>query len=96
MPDQKMVYDAVEEMAKACNEAANQLLETRQRVEVMRVTIQGGMIGEAGNEMDDALGTKLAPAIQRIAQDFFNLQVDLLGAVAFMRGDVDSAESRFL
>jgi uncharacterized protein YukE len=97
MPDQKMNYDAMEEMAAVFRASAQQLDETIMVMTGISANLEGGaMLGEAGQALSDAIQQSLNKAVGRMRDKMTELEGDIKGAVAYMRDGVDTARSRFL
>lgn len=97
MPDQKMNYDAMEEMASVFRASAQQLDETIMVMTGISANLEGGaMLGEAGQALSDAIQQSLNKSVGRMRDKMTELENDIKGAVAYMRDGVDTARSRFL
>ena len=97
MPDQKMNYDAMEEMASVFRASAQQLDETIMVMTGIAANLEGGaMLGEAGSALSDAIQQSLNKSVGRLRDKMTELEGDIKGAVAYMRDGVDTARSRFL
>jgi uncharacterized protein YukE len=97
MPDQKMNYDAMEEMAAIFRASAQQLDETIMVMTGIAANLEGGaLLGESGQALSDAIQQSLNKAVSRMRDKMTELENDIKGAVAYMRDGVDTARSRFL
>jgi WXG100 family type VII secretion target len=97
MPDQKMNYDAMEEMAAVFRASAQQLDETIMVMTGIAANLEGGaLLGESGQAFSDAIQQSLNKAVGRMRDKMTELENDIKGAVAYMRDGVDTARSRFL
>lgn len=97
MPDQKMNYDAMEEMAAVFRASAQQLDETIMVMTGISANLEGGaLLGEAGQALSDTIQQNLNKAVGRMRDKMTELEGDIKGAVAYMRDGVDTARSRFL
>jgi len=96
MPDVKMNYGTMEDMAKAFNQANQQLNDANTAMEgVAKMLEDGALLGMAGDAFGDAIRTKLMKRIKVISDKMKELDGDIKGAVAATRDGVSNAQSRF-
>jgi hypothetical protein len=97
MPDVQMDYDAVEAMVSIFRAAAQQLDETITTMTGIAATLEDdGLVGEAGDELVQALRNKLNPSLGRLRDKMHEEEQDLAAAVAYTRDGVQTSRGRFL
>lgn len=96
MPDVRMNYNSMDDMAKAFHAAHQQLEQTMREMEKVAKTMEdGALLGGAGDAFRDALRAKLNKRLKVLAEKMRELEGDINGAVAFTRDGVKTAQSRF-
>lgn len=96
MVDQHMDYAEVEEMAQIMRQGVQQLEETDTVMAGVAAKLKdGGLVGDAGEEFQEAISGKLAPSIRRMQDKFTEIANDLMKAIEAMREGVDTAEGLF-
>src|SRR5512146_100003 len=96
MPDVRMNYGSMEEMAKAFSQAKQQMDETSAAMEkIAKAMEDGALLGTAGDAFRDAIRSKLIKRIKVIADKMKEMEGDIKGAVVATRDGVSTAQSRF-
>lgn len=96
MPDQRMNYGSMENMAKAFGQAHNQLNDTLTQTEkIAKMLENGAMKGVAGDLLRDAIRTRLAKRLKILSAKMSEMHDDIMGAVSKTRDGVTTAKSRF-
>ncbi len=96
MPDVRMNYGTMEEMAKAFSQAKQQLDDTATEMEkIAKAMEDGALLGTAGEAFRDGLRTKLMKRIKVFSDKMKELEGDIKGAVSATRDGVSTAQSRF-
>ncbi|MBL8045784.1 MAG: WXG100 family type VII secretion target [Anaerolineales bacterium] len=96
MPDVRMNYNSMEDMAKAFHSAHQQLEQTMREMEKVAKTMEdGALLGGAGDAFRDAVRSKLNKRLKVLAEKMQELERDIDGAVKFTRDGVKTAQSRF-
>lgn len=96
MPDQKMNYESMENMAKAFDQAAQQIETTQgQMSQVSKTLSDGALTGQAGDALVSAINDKLTPALNKIRDQMSKLGQDIRQAEQATKDAVDAAAKGF-
>jgi WXG100 family type VII secretion target len=96
MPDVKMNYDSMDRMAKAFNNAHQQISESMREMEKIAKSMEDGALqGDAGKAFVDAIRSKLIKRMKVVDAKMVELEQDIKGAVSATRDGVKTAQSRF-
>lgn len=96
MPDVRMNYSTMEDMAKAFGKAQQQLDETNTEMEkIAKAMEDGALLGVAGDAFREAIRGKLIKRIKVVSAKMKELEGDIKGAVSATRDGVSTAQSRF-
>jgi uncharacterized protein YukE len=96
MPDVRMNYSTMEDMAKAFGQAKQQMNDTITEMEKVAKTLEdGALLGVAGDAFRDAIRGKLNKRLKVISDKMNELEGDIKGAVSATRDGVSTAQSRF-
>lgn len=87
MSDQiRMNFDAMEAMAKAFKDAAQDVEEIETKVKEVATTVENGVLrGKTGSALRDKLRDELSPALLRLKAKYEELEKDIREAVDQMR-----------
>lgn len=96
MPDVRMNYGSMEEMAKAFHQGHQQLETTMTEMDKVAKSLEDGALnGMAGDAFRDAIQAKLKKRLKVLAEKMQELEGDIKGAVSATRDGVSTAQSRF-
>lgn len=96
MPDVRMNYESMEQMASAFHQAGQQLEQTMTVASNIANQLSGGaLLGQGGDEFVEAINGQLLPRLKVLAANMHELEHDIKGAVASTRDGVTTAASRF-
>jgi WXG100 family type VII secretion target len=96
MPDVRMNYSSMEQMAKSFHQAHEQLEQTITEMDKLVKLMEGGaLVGEGGQAFSDAINTKLKKRLTVLKAKMRELEGDIHGAVARTRDGVQTAKTRF-
>lgn len=92
----KLVYDTAEDMIRIFKEGMKQLQDTEKQMQGIASTLQqGALLGQGGSAFDDALRSKLCPAINRLNDKFQELSEDVKDAIEFMQEADQTSKGKF-
>jgi len=96
MPDVKMNYGTMDEMAKVFGQAHSQMDDTNTAMENIAKTLEeGALLGTAGDAFRDAIRGKLVKRIKVISDKMSEMEKDIKSAVTATREGVSTAQGRF-
>jgi hypothetical protein len=96
MPDVRMNYDSMEQMANAFHQAGQQIEQTiTAATNVANQMTGGALVGLGGDEFVGAINEQLVPRLKALTAKMYELENDIKGAVACTRDGVTTAASRF-
>lgn len=91
----RIEFQAIEDMIKTCNNAAQSLDDTSQQMKSVATTFEGGVfLGQAGEAYVDAIRTGLIPSISRLSEKFIEIAGDLQGTLSDFISEDQEASSR--
>lgn len=96
MPDVRMNYNSMEQMAKAFHNAHRQVQDSMRQMEKLAKQMEdGALVGDSGDAFRDAIRSKLLRRMKVLAEKLQELEQDIHGAVEATRDGVSTAQSRF-
>jgi uncharacterized protein YukE len=96
MPDVKMNYQSMEQMATAFKNAHSQIdTSMNEMKKLAKMMEDGALVGMGGDAFAAAISQKLLRRMQVLSDKMAELQGDINGAVAATRDGVSTAQSRF-
>lgn len=96
MPDVKMNYGSMENMAKAFHQAQQQVQDSITQMEKVAKSLEdGALLGSAGDAFKDAIRSKLEKGMKTIADQMGGLEKDINLALIATRDGVSTAQARF-
>jgi WXG100 family type VII secretion target len=96
MPDVRMNYGTMEDMAKTFGQTHQQMNDTITAMEKVAKSLEdGALLGVAGDAFREAIRTKLNKRIKVISDKMKEMEGDIKGAVSATRDGVSTAQSRF-
>jgi uncharacterized protein YukE len=96
MPDVKMNYQSMEQMAAAFKNAHSQVESSMTEMKKLAQMMgDGALVGMGGDAFKAAIEQKLLKRMKVLSDKMAELQKDINGAVAATRDGVSTAQSRF-
>ncbi len=93
----RIEFQAIEDMIKTCNNAAQSLEDTSQQMKSVATTFEGGaFLGQAGETYVEAIRTGLIPSITRLSEKFIEIAGDLQGTLTGFIDEDNEARSRLV
>lgn len=94
--DQRMNYTSMRAMAKAFNQAAQQLEATMQEMaKAAKLMEEGALQGDGGQQFSDAINSKLRKRLEALRAKMLEMRQDIHKNIEAMGEAVDTAEDRF-
>ncbi len=96
MPDEKMIYEFMEAMAKAFQNAQKQLAESKSAMKDASKTLgDGGLLGSGGEKFQHAIDNVLQKKIDKIVTLMSRLEKDINKAVQRNKAAVQQSKKGF-
>jgi WXG100 family type VII secretion target len=96
MPDVRMNYGSMEQMAKSFHQAHEQLEQTIHEMDKVVKMMEGGaLVGDGGQAFTEAINNKLKKRLAVLKAKMQEMEGDIHGAVARTRDGVQTAKTRF-
>jgi hypothetical protein len=96
MPDVRMNYDSMEQMASAFHQAGQGLEQTIAAATNVANQMSGGaLLGLGGDEFVGAVKEQLVPRLKTLVAKMYEMENDIKGAVSYTRDGVQTAQTRF-
>lgn len=88
----RVVYPDMEEMSRTFQQGSEQLRETMQEMQAIATVLEdGALLGLGGQAFVEAIRGRLCPAIDRLADKFRELDIDVRAAMRYaMQADIES------
>ncbi len=94
--DEKMNYDAMEDMAKAFEQGAQELSEAASRLkQIAQKLDDGAMLGKAGDALADACRQRGGPNLEKLGGKLTEEARDVRDAVRVMQEAVAQSRGKF-
>lgn len=90
----RVVYPDMEEMSRTFQQGSEQLRETMQEMQAIATVLEdGALLGLGGQAFVEAIRGRLCPAIDRLADKFRELDIDVRAAMRYaMQADIESKQ----
>jgi len=93
---EQMDFDAMEDQAKACDQAAEDMSQAASRLKAIAQKLDdGAMLGKAGDALADALRQRGVPALEKLGGKLSEEARDVRDSVREMQEAVNAAKSKF-
>jgi len=88
----RVVYPDMEEMSRTFQQGAEQLQQTMQEMQAIATALEdGALLGLGGQAFVEAIRGRLCPSIDKLADKFKELDVDVRAAMRYaMQADLES------